>query len=170
MLINDTSLSAQIEINLKIVGEGPERDHLQHHIEALGLGHRISLAGARHDIPDVLAAFDLFVLSSDREGHPLTALEAQAAGTAVVLTDAGGSREAIATGEGRYGGVLVEPELESLSAAIGQMILNPQLLHESGLFAREYALKNFDKLQMIDQYEKLFCEVSGADNSKSVTS
>jgi len=54
------------------------------------------MTGERHDIPDMLAAFDLFVLSSDREGYPLTALEAQAAATAVVLTDAGGSGESIA--------------------------------------------------------------------------
>ncbi len=53
------------------------------YVDECGLSDAIELTGARRDIPDVLAVFDLFVLSSDREGHPLTALEAQAAGTPV---------------------------------------------------------------------------------------
>jgi len=155
-LINDSCLSAQVKIVLKIVGEGPERGRLQQHIEKLGLGHRISLSGERHDIPDVLSSFDLFVLSSDREGHPLTALEAQSAGTPVVLTDAGGSSEAIAREGSNVGGVLVEPDVEALSHAIRQMIMDPKLLREYGLFAQDYARTYFDKMLMLDRYESLF--------------
>ncbi|MDB3935932.1 glycosyltransferase [Granulosicoccus sp.] len=163
-LINDTDLSSSFDIHVKIVGEGPERSLLQHYIDDLGLGHRISLAGARHDIPDVLAAFDVFVLSSDREGHPLTALEAQAAGTPVILTDAGGSSEAIARQGENVGGVLVRPSVETLSDAIRQMILDPQLRHERAVFARSFALRNFDKQQMLDCYEILFRAASDPTN------
>ena len=73
-----------------------------------GLTDSITLTGARLDISDVLAAVDLFVLSSDQEAHPLTALETQAAGTPVVLTDAGSSGESIARQGEEVGGVLVE--------------------------------------------------------------
>ena len=122
----------------------------------MSLGHRIALTGTRHDIPDVLAAFDLFVLSSDREGHPLTALEAQAAGTPVVLTNAGGSKEAVAEADGQAGGVLVNPSTDELGNAIREMIVDPQLLRERAEFARGFARKNFDKAQMIDRYEAIF--------------
>lgn len=158
MLIKDADIAKDYDIHLKIVGEGPERSRLQHYIDDHGLGGRVSLAGTRHDIPDVLAAFDIFVLSSDREGHPLTALEAQAAGTPVILTDAGGSGEAIARHDGRVGGMLVRPDVVELSKAIRQMIRDPQLRSECSQFARKFALENFDKRQMIDRYEAIFRE------------
>ncbi|MFK7994862.1 MAG: glycosyltransferase [Granulosicoccus sp.] len=156
MLIDDASVARSHDIYLKIVGEGPERSQLQQYIESLGLAERISLTGTRHDIPDVLAAFDIFALSSDREGHPLTALEAQAAGTPVVLTDAGGSAEAIARQSDQVGGVLVKPDVSELFKAIRQMVLDPQLREERSQFARTFALENFDKSQMTDHYEVIF--------------
>ncbi len=156
LLINDKALSTRFDLHLKIVGEGPERSRIQHYIDDLGLGQKATLAGARHDIPDVLAAFDIFVLSSDREGHPLTALEAQAAGTPVVLTDAGGSAEAIAVNDEHCGGVLVGRNAEELSQAIRDMIVDSELLKARSTFAKHYALTNFDKKQMIDSYEAIF--------------
>ena len=69
------------DVRVVIVGEGPERVRIEARVAALGLDGVVRLTGARADVPDVLAALDLFVLSSDREGHPLAALEAQAAGT-----------------------------------------------------------------------------------------
>ena len=155
-LLLDAELAEQFDIRLKIVGEGPERSRLQHYIDNLGLGSRMTLAGTRHDIPDVLAAFDVFVLSSDREGHPLTALEAQAAGTPVVLTDAGGSGEAIAREGDKSGGLLVKPCVDALTEALRKMITDSQLRAERAAFAQHYALDNFDKRQMIDHYEAVF--------------
>ena len=156
LLIADDTVNKDYDIFVKIVGDGPERPQLQQYIDNLQLGHRITLTGTRHDIPDVLAAFDLFVLSSDREGHPLTALEAQAAGTPVVLTNAGGSKEAVAEADAQVGGVLVHPSTEALSTAMREMIIDPQLRGQRAEFARHFARKNFDKAQMIDQYERLF--------------
>ncbi|MFK7861363.1 MAG: glycosyltransferase [Granulosicoccus sp.] len=156
LLIKDDELADKHDIRLYIVGEGPERPRLERHIDQLGLNEQIVLAGLRHDIPDVLAAFDVFVLSSDREGHPLTALEAQAAGTPVVLTNAGGSADAIASRNGQVGGVLVTQSKVALADAIGQMVLDPRLCKERAQFARAFALENFDKHQMIDRYEAVF--------------
>lgn len=155
-LINDTELASRFDIRLKIVGEGPERSRLQHYIDELGLGHSMTLAGARHDIPDVLAAFDVFVLSSDREGHPLTALEAQAAGTPVILTDVGGASEAIAREGERSGGLLVQPCVDALTDALRETIAKPEALAQRAAFAQQYALENFDKTQMIERYEAVF--------------
>ncbi len=154
-LRRDKALS-EFHIRLKIVGEGPERSRIQQRIDQLHLADAVSLAGTRHDIPDVLAAFDIFVLSSDREGHPLTALEAQAAGTPVVLTDAGGSGETIAHDASGVGGVLVEKNARAIAVAIREMLLDPQLRQRRAAFARHYAHTHFDKQTMIDRYERLF--------------
>ncbi len=161
-LANDEALSEHYYLYLKIVGEGPERARIQHYIDDLGLSHIITLAGARHDIPDVLAAFDLFVLSSDREGHPLTALESQAAGTPVVLTDAGGSEEAIARDGDQSGGALVDCDVDQLSMAMRNLIVDSELRAAQSRFARQYALSNFDKKQMIESYESIFLKAIAA--------
>ncbi|MGQ7844785.1 glycosyltransferase [Granulosicoccus sp. 3-233] len=148
------------DIRLIVVGDGEDRDEIEAYVQKTGLLDAVTFTGARRDIPDVLAAFDLFVLSSDREGHPLTALEAQAAGTPVVLTDAGGSSEAIAREGASCGGVLVERSTEALAAALREMILFPRLRAERGAFARHHALLHFDQKRMIERYIEIFRAVS----------
>lgn len=155
LLVHDPKLQGAA-IQLVVVGEGSEQGAIADYVNELGLDGNVIFTGTRHDIPDVLAAFDLFVLSSDREGHPLTALEAQAAGTPVVLTDAGGSSEAIARMGDQLGGVLVELSSEALAHALREMIVDPELRQQRSAFARTFALANFDKRHMVERYASLF--------------
>ena len=148
-------------LHLVIVGEGPERGVLERRVAALGLDAHVTLTGQRDDVPDVLAALDVFVLSSDREGHPLTALEAQSAGTPVVLTDVGGSAEAIARAGGRVGGLLVEPDARALAAAVRRLADHPELRAGMGAFAREHALAHFDRERTVEAYVALFERAAG---------
>jgi len=143
-------------LRVVIVGEGPGRAALERRIADLGLGEVVTLAGQRDDIPDVLAALDVFVLSSDREGHPVTALEAQAAGTPVVLTDAGGSTDAIARDGSHRGGLLVAPCAEALATAVRMLADDPDRRRQMGEFAREHARRNFDTEGTVDAYVALF--------------
>lgn len=147
-------------INFKVVlvGDGELKDDIEAAVEQKQLQDCVILAGARTDIPDVLAAFDVFVLSSDREGHPLTALESQAAGTPVVLTKAGGSADAIAIEGDRHGGFLVDKNHLALADAVVKLVDDKAYLRSMGLFAQEYALANFDMQHMVDQYEVLFLQ------------
>ena len=135
-----------------IVGEGPERERIEAAVREHGLEGVVILAGGRSDIPDALAAFDLFVLSSDREGHPLAALEAQAAGTPVVLTRAGGNADAVARDGARVGGVLADPDAASLADAVGALMSDRERLAEMAGFARRHALEHFDTRHMVDSY------------------
>lgn len=150
------------DLRLVMVGDGEDKVEIEQYVVSKGLQDWVVFTGSRHDIPDVLAAFDLFTLSSDREGHPLTALEAQAAGTPVVLTDAGGAREAIARDGARCGGVLVERSTNAMAAAIREMILYPELRAERAVFARQFALQYFDQKLMIEYYENIFLGVMGS--------
>lgn len=158
-LVHDKSLE-HIRIKLVFVGDGPERAIIESYTNDRGLSDSVIFTGTRHDIPDVLAAFDVFVLSSDREGHPLTALEAQAAGTPVVLTNAGGSADAIAQSGDEAGGVLVERSDEALAAALKDMLINPEQRQARARFGQQYALENFDKRHMVARYTQLFDKVS----------
>jgi len=81
------------DARLVYVGDGPERCQLEAQIKAQSLDELVTLTGTRNDVAEIFKALDVFVLSSDREGHPLTALEAQSAGTPVVLTNAVSGRD-----------------------------------------------------------------------------
>lgn len=147
---------AGVPLRVAIAGEGPERSVTEARIAALHMGSVVTLLGERDDVPDLLAAFDVFVLSSDREGHPLSALEAQAAGTPVVLTDAGGSAEAISQDEHGAGGILVGKSPEALAEALQQLASDPERLARMSAFARSHAAIHFNKALMIDRYSDVF--------------
>lgn len=90
------------DVTLVIAGDGPERGSLG--ARAMPLGDRVRFLGVRDDVPELLRALDLFVLSSRWEGEPVALIEAMATGLACIATGTTGSRELL--GEGA--GVLVE--------------------------------------------------------------
>ena len=67
-----------------IVGDGPLHERLQN--EAAGIPN-VLLLGARTDIPDVIQAFDVFVMPSVKEGLGIAAIEAQAAGLPTIVSE-----------------------------------------------------------------------------------
>src|SRR5262249_26066489 len=83
---------------LLLVGEGPERAQIEQLIDQHRLGANVRLLGLRKDIPQLLKASDLFLLTSISEGIPLTAIEAMAAGIPVVATQVGGMAEVVEDG------------------------------------------------------------------------
>lgn len=150
---------AGVPVRVVIVGEGPERQTTEDKIAELSMGNIVTLLGERDDVPDLLAAFDVFVLSSDREGHPLSALEAQAAGTPAVLTDAGGSADAVSQDEQGAGGILVEKTPEALASCLAELAADPVRLAQMSAFAQAHAAQHFDKTLMIDRYSDIFDSV-----------
>jgi glycosyltransferase involved in cell wall biosynthesis len=81
------------DTRLLVAGDGPMRGALEAIIREYDVAERITLAGNRRDVPALLNAADLFVLSSDVEGMPLAVGEALACGCPVVATDAAGVAE-----------------------------------------------------------------------------
>ncbi|HDN80641.1 MAG TPA: glycosyltransferase, partial [Chloroflexi bacterium] len=94
-------------LHLLLVGDGPLRPELEAQVKALGLKQRVCFLGVRTDIPEILAAADVFVLSSRWEGNPLSVMEAMAAGKPVVATVVGGVPELVEDG---VSGILVPPQ------------------------------------------------------------
>ena len=84
---------------------------------------RMRLLGQRRDVPEILAAADLVVQPSYREGMPVALLEAMATAVPVITTDVRGCREAVAGGSA---GVLVPPgDPDSLGTAIQDLVAYP---------------------------------------------
>ncbi len=98
-------LAAAPELRADVLGDGPLRARLQAEARS-ACGDRLRLLGARHDAARLLRAYDAVVLPSVREGLPLVAVEAFAAGVPVVGYDVPGVRDALGS-LGR--GVLVPP-------------------------------------------------------------
>jgi glycosyltransferase involved in cell wall biosynthesis len=82
---------------LLLVGDGPEAERLRALASALPHGRFVHFLGERSDVPRVLGAMDLFVLSSITEGLPLAILEAMAAGLPILATPVGGIPEVVRT-------------------------------------------------------------------------
>ena len=131
-----------------LIGERLISDHSQS-IDAemaaakVALGERLVAPGARNDIPECLAAMDLFCLPSWREGMPRTIIEAMMMGKPVVATDIRGAREEVVPGGT---GVLVPTRSPSLLAeAIARFIDEPGMGRRLGAAGRERALMLYDE-------------------------
>ncbi len=111
-------------LRLEILGDGPLRLDLETRIARLGLEDTVALRGHVRDVPERLAAADLFVLSSDYEGLPLALLEAMAAGCPVVATDCPhGPAEVLENG--RWGRLVPVGQTDALAAAILSALERP---------------------------------------------
>ncbi|MGT2505950.1 glycosyltransferase [Cupriavidus basilensis] len=108
----------EVKARLLIAGEGPERAALEQRIRQQELSGSVMLAGTRRDVPALLNAADLFVLSSEIEGMPLAVGEALACGCPVVATDAAG----VAALLGDCGTIVSRGDAPALATAIGEVL------------------------------------------------
>ncbi|MBT9136705.1 MAG: putative glycosyltransferase EpsD [Firmicutes bacterium] len=92
----------QENIFLLLAGEGEYEQQLRALVKNLGITERVRFLGFRRDIPGLLCACDIFLLTSLREGLPRAVMEAMAAGKPVVATDIRGNRDLIADGENGF--------------------------------------------------------------------
>lgn len=145
-------------LRVVLVGDGPERARLERLVVELGLERVVRLLGERSDVSDVLAALDLAVLTSRREGSPLAVIEYMAAGLPVVATRVGGIPDLIEHG---MHGLLVGPgDVEGFVGAIGALLSDRELARSMGAHARERQLREFDLAGMIRRLEGLYEEIA----------
>lgn len=105
---------ANLPFKLLIAGDGELREHIETLIGGLNLKDDIILLGRRSDIPKLMSACDVFVLSSDYEGLPTVLIEAMACQAQIVATDVSGVKEIVDI----YGQIVPTNDSESLSNAI----------------------------------------------------
>ncbi|HET8651175.1 MAG TPA: glycosyltransferase family 4 protein [Gaiellaceae bacterium] len=136
-----------------IVGDGPDRLRVEDEIRALGLADHVRLVGDRRDVPSLLAAADLFVLSSASEGMPMSVLEAMAAGLPVVASRVGGVPELVVDGET---GLLVDPgRPDDLAAALLRLVRDARLRRRLGDAGRARVEQSFD----VDAFRRAHVEL-----------
>ena len=111
-------------VSLAIAGEGPERARLVALADELGFADRLHMLGnvPHGDLPAICAAADVMALASASEGLANAWLEALACGTPIVISDAGGAREVVAS---RTAGRIVNRDPASFAAAIADLLATP---------------------------------------------
>jgi glycosyltransferase involved in cell wall biosynthesis len=138
-----------------IAGEGPMRQLIESWIEELEIEDRVTLIGHREDVPELLRALDILVLPSyAHEGIPQIVLQAQASGTPVIGTTAGGIPEVITD---EQTGLLVTPKDGiSLAGTIKKLAENPELASRLAANALEFARTHHSLEKMCASTEKLY--------------
>lgn len=112
------------ETSIIIIGEGEERALLERQIKDAGITDRVFLAGFVPDAARFLPGFDIFALSSLKEGLPYALMAAMAAGLPVVATRVGGIPDLITDGED---GILITPkDTKGLSTALARLVADAE--------------------------------------------
>jgi glycosyltransferase involved in cell wall biosynthesis len=157
VLLEALSQTQNRHLVLWIAGDGPERGSLEAQAKRLGLSERVLFLGRREDVPNLLAACDVFVLASRREGLGVSALEAMAARRPVVATRVGGLAEAVVD---ERTGLLVPPsDPRPLARAVDRLAADPQLCLRLGDAGPSRVSEGFLAAQMVDAYDELYRSV-----------
>jgi len=156
-----TRVVSQIgEVHLLFVGEGGQEQNLRHMAGDLGISHLVHFLGFRHDIPDLLAAMDVFCLPSLKEGLSNAVMEAMAMERPVVATNVAGMREIIIHGET---GLLVPPaDAPALAEALITLFQHPEKAEIFARRGRAFLGENFDQQRCLRRWEQFLTEVVAA--------
>ena len=132
-----------------VVGDGPERPHIEREIRRLGVEQQIRLIGTTDDVRPYLAAMDVFVLPSTAETFSNAVLEAMAMSCPVLVTAVGGMEEML-----QFGGGLSYPpgDITSLCDLLVPLALNAEARKALGAQARDAAEKHFSFAKMLGDF------------------
>lgn len=139
---------------LFVAGDGPLRARLEQQVAGMGLAESVTFLGQVSDVRDVLAALDVLVLPSRKEGLGVSILEGMAMGVPVVASAVGGIPDAVRDG---VNGFLVPPEdAAALSARIADVLGDSGLAERLGRAGRDIVCAEFTVEQMGRRYEELY--------------
>jgi glycosyltransferase involved in cell wall biosynthesis len=156
------------QARLLLAGEGKLAERLRAQVRDLGLDGIVRFIGARQDVPDLLAAADVFVLSSVREGLSISILEAMRAGLAVVVTRAGGCAEAVADHE--TGRLVPVEDPPALADALLEILSDPERAAAMGAAGRARWSRCFSAERMVRETEALYRQVLQASRDRRPSS
>lgn len=141
-------------LHLMIIGKGPSEEELKLQAKQTGFDDQIHFTGPVHfnDVPNYMAAADLFVTASVSEVHPLTVIEAMAAGNPIVAVSSPGIVDTVETGKT---GILTTRPDGGLAAAMVGLALNEKQRQEMSVAALE-ASKKYNIERTIDRTLTLY--------------
>jgi glycosyltransferase involved in cell wall biosynthesis len=145
--------AAGVPARCLVVGDGPERAHLESEIARLGLGADVAITGYQMDVRPYVAACDAMVLASHSvETFSLSALESMAMGKPMVMTRTGGASEQVE--DGRTGFLYAPGDIDSLVRHL-RTLADRAVSRPMGQLAAEKVRDRFTLDKMIGAYSTL---------------
>jgi len=142
------------DLHALFIGDGDLREELQAQVKRSNLGDHIHFLGNRSDVPELLAASDLFVLPSLWEGLPKALLEAMATGLPIVASEVSGTVQAMIPNQT---GILVPPgDTRRLAQAIERLLSDAVQAQAMGAAARRRVETNFSARKQAGEYLALY--------------
>lgn len=125
----------------------------------LGLNEHIIFTGFRRDVPQIMAACDIFSMPSFEEPFGMVYLEAMALSKPIIALDNGGAREIVVQGKS---GLLSAPQdIDQLAANIVTLLDAPKLRQQMGVYGREQLERFFTPQRMANEMEQVYRQVLG---------
>ena len=154
MVCNVIDNNPEKNIHFVMAGDGPQRENLANMINDLGLQNRISMPGHVLNVPELLQALDMFVLTSDSgEGVPQSVMQALLMQTAVVSTNAGSTKDLYH--DGNF--ILIDKSSqEELNEACNKLVNSQILRDQYASNSRNYVLDNFSRVRMTEKIMKVY--------------
>ena len=149
---------------LLIVGEGPLRSEIESRIEAFNLSPHVLLMGERTDIPELLVAADLFVLTSFTESMPAVVIEAGFAGLPAITYNVGGLSELVYSGTTGY--LIDGGNQDAFTDAVLHLLNDPNQRIAMGESAQKAYRERFDIKRVAGHYENLFLNLMAQERSQ----
>lgn len=142
---------------LLLVGDGPQRAHIQTLVQTLHLEGAVLFAGAVDDAWRYLGACDIAVLTSAHEGSPNAVVEAMAMGLPVVATAVGGIPDLVA--EGRTGFLVRAEDDERLAARLIELLDSKSIRNTFGQAAQAVAIERFSISASVSAHLSLYTDL-----------
>lgn len=143
----------EVDAKLLLVGEGPEKNHIEQLARELGVCDRVRYLGKIRDVESVLCLSDLFMLTSDSESFGLAALEAMAAGVPVISTNTGGLPEVNINGVTGFTSNV--GDIEDMTKNTIRLLSDEKVLHEFMVNAKKIS-ENFEIQKILPMYEEIY--------------
>jgi N-acetyl-alpha-D-glucosaminyl L-malate synthase BshA len=140
------------------VGDGPDLLKCRKLADELGVNEAVCFLGQRSDIPAILSAADMMLMTSLSEAHSVSLLEGMASKLAVVATRVGGIPETVE--EGRTGLLANAGDAESVAGAMMELINDPARRERMGLAGYERVVKYFSREEMHERYWEIYLDLA----------
>lgn len=145
------------DIQLVIIGDGPQHHELEHHAQSFSCAPKIHFLGYREDRINVMKTFDLFCMTSSLEGIPRAMMEAMALGIPVAAYRIEGIDRLIIDNET---GVLAEfGDCHNLKDRWRKILFDKAFADRISRYGKNHIEKNYSARRMADEYMQLYREM-----------
>jgi glycosyltransferase involved in cell wall biosynthesis len=147
------------DMHLLVIGDGPQRRHLERFARLVTCDAHVHFLGLRHDVPRLMPHFDFLWQASGYEGLPNAVMEAMAAGVPVVATDISGNRDLVVPGE--TGFLVSVGDRAGLARYGNKLLCDAELRARLGNAGRQRIVAHFGVEQMVDRHVALYRKILG---------